>query len=155
MKILPVEAEYFHTDGERHDELMSPFVILQRRLNCGKGIYENQKLSGIVLPLRDPVTRPRVPFTRTGPEMGRHITLTPSLQWVNGQTASATTTGTPARLSNGSFVQTYNGRTAIRWSRNGFERRDCANCNKQHVYEIQAIVAHGTFDIPTSTELHR
>jgi hypothetical protein len=71
MKIRPVEAQNFHTDGgtERHDELMSSFIILQRRLKTvGKGIYENQKLSGIFRPLRDPATRPRgsVHENRTG-----------------------------------------------------------------------------------------
>lgn len=106
LKIRPVEAEYFQTDGERHCELMSPFIILQRRLNCGKGIYENQILSGIVRPLRDPATCPGVPFMRTGPEMGGHITSTPSLQWVNGKTASAATKGTPARLQVGLLYNT-------------------------------------------------
>ena len=175
MKILPREAEYFHTntkfnenpssgsgvfpygwrDGERHDELMSPFIISQRRLNCGKGIYENQKLSGIVQPLTDPVTRPRgfVHENRTG--NWRHITSTPSLQWVNGQTASAATTGTPVRLLSGSSVQTCNGRTAIWWSRNGFERRNCDNCNKQHSMKYRLSWHTVRLTYQTSKELHR
>jgi hypothetical protein len=50
---------YGRRDGDRHDVLMSPFITSQRRLNCGKDIYENQKLSGIVRPLRDTATHPR------------------------------------------------------------------------------------------------
>jgi len=72
---------YGRRDGDRHDVLMSPFITLQRRLNCGKGIYENQKLSGIVRPLRDTATRPRgsVHENRTGNGRTHYIDAVPAV----------------------------------------------------------------------------
>ena len=81
---------------------MSSFIILQRRLKTvGRAFMRIRNCLESFGHSETPQHVPGVPFTRTGPEMGGHITSTPPLQWVNRKTASAATKGTPVRLQVG------------------------------------------------------